>query len=90
MKKLTIYDVYVKMQDQAQCDRMLQLCKDYNLPYWKHSVAFWFHQQIYGDLFFRYSTNNELMGDFGVYYEIGKKTEVTEEQFIQMLKDREI
>jgi len=82
MKNLTIYDVYVKMQDQWQCDRMLQLCKDYNLPYWDDYKAFLFYEEESHNLF------EFFYDEFAVYIGDTNKTEVTEEQFIQMLKDR--
>ena len=35
-----IFNVYVEMQDQAQCDRMKQLCVDNGLPIWEDENSF--------------------------------------------------
>lgn len=78
MKKLSIYEVYVLMQDQEQCDRMKQLCIDNGLPYTKLKSLFMF----YGGDYFYYS------GFFQIGHSPYKQTQVTEQEFIELLKER--
>lgn len=88
MKNPTIYEVYVKMQDQAQCDRMLQLCKDYDLPYWESSSGFTFIESKMVSFGYDYESDDFYCIISNVYPLNENRTEVTEEQFIQILKDR--
>lgn len=77
----TIYNTYVVMESQEQCDRMKQLCIDNGLPYWhdfdfkplptqKNYVFFYFY---YG-VFCNYKYNSENL------------TQITEQEFIELLK----
>ena len=84
MKNLTIYNVYVEMQDQAQCDRMKQLCIDNGLNYWDD----------YTDAF-KYVDSNDVFGfdieskDFFILpYSLEDYTKVTEQEFIELLKNK--
>lgn len=84
MKKLTIFDVYVKMTSQAQCDRMKRVCVVYELPYWKNYSAFKFEEKKENE--FSYAGNDEFY--IGINLEqVLNKTEVTEEQFMELLKE---
>ena len=83
MKKPTIYEVYVEMQDQAQCDRMKQLCVDNVLVYWKNESAFNFLKTSNN----YFESNNGV--EFGIYDDvIQNKTKVTEQEFIELLKNK--
>ena len=79
MKKLTIYNVYVEMQDQAQCDRMKQLCIDNGLNI---RNTLWVY---IGDYFSFFDV------EFGIFYkgtEDPYQTKVTEQEFIELLKNK--
>ena len=89
MKK-SIYNVYVVMESQEQCDRMKQLCIDNELPIWYDGIAFIFNYQISGfsektiDVF---SCENY---EFAVWSELHNNRnpdlQVTEQEFIELLK----
>ena len=74
MKK-TIYNVFVVMESQEQCDRMKQLCIDNNLPISKNASSF---ELIGENNCFRYSKFCEY---FMILSEIYNLKEVTEEYF---------
>lgn len=82
----TIYNTYVVMESQEQCDRMKQLCIDNNLPIWENVFLF---DKRYNNLF------GKIDCDFWVTYEKSNvlevkqyKTQVTEEEFIELLKTK--
>ena len=79
MKKLTIYNVYVEMKSQAQCDRMRQLCIDNGLAVWN---VFYFY---IGDYFAFYDIE---FGIFNKGTEDPYQTKVTEQEFIELLKNK--
>lgn len=81
----TIYNTYVEMESQEQCDRMKQLCIDNGLRIWDVKMAFdiELHSRI-----FRHSTGNEFIGDFAVYNSIDELTKITEQEFIELLKNQ--
>ena len=79
MKK-TIFTVAVPMQDQTQCDRMKAVCLENGLPIRKHSMAFDFTQL---DVF-RFS---KAFQEFGIWYKIIDFTQVTEAEFLELLKE---
>ncbi len=33
--KTSIYNVFIPVESQEQVDRMLEVCKEYGLPYWE-------------------------------------------------------
>jgi len=85
--KLTIFDVYVPMEGQEQCDRMKQVCVDNGLPYEKQSYDFNFLNN--GTDCFRFSNN---YGTFSIWDKNLKQTQVTEPEFLTLLneyKDKE-
>lgn len=81
--KLSIYEVYVPIENQEQADRMLALCKEYNLPYWNN---FNFGKKCIftcdedKDFFIMCSKWN-----INHFKEI--KTKATEQEFINLLKE---
>ena len=80
--ELTIYNTYVVMESQEQCDRMKQLCIDNNLPIWidedNDDLAFALFEL---SRFFRYGINEFYVGS-STY----NKIQVTEQEFINLLK----
>lgn len=81
MKKLTIYEVYVEMQDQAQCNRMKQLCVDNGLPI--EPYFFMLNEQWnifeFTEIPFKH---------FGLWTSNNNNTKVTEQEFIELLKNK--
>ena len=76
MKK-TIYNVAVLMDSQETCDRMKQLCIDNGLPYSADENAF----VIIGML--------KYFGFYREYFDtwaLSSRTQVTESEFIELLK----
>ena len=83
--KLTIFDVYVPMQDQEQCDRMKQVCVDNGLPYWKHRVAFqYINNPIYNEESYFCLCGKEF---FVTVCWNKNKTQVTEVDFLILLNE---
>lgn len=83
----TIYNTYVVMESQEQCDRMKQLCIDNDLPIWNFPILV---GEDYEDLgftlfelsrFFRYGITKFYVGS-----SICNKIQVTEQEFINLLK----
>ena len=77
----TIYNTYVVMESQEQCDRMKQLCVDNGLAYEKQNYDFNFLND--GTDVFRFSNSCKT---FSVWDENLKSTQVTEQEFIELLK----
>lgn len=88
MNKLTIFNTYVEMESQEQCDRMKQLCLDNGLPIWEDGIAFKF---FYGDGIVtkdkKYFESEKASKDFFVTTFKEQKNKVTEQQFINLLKE---
>jgi len=85
--KNTIYNTFVRVTSQEQCDRLKQLCIDNNLPYWDEEGAGFFYSVLFWQRFFGYFED----GDFFVapaLEPIKNKTEVTEEDFIKLIKNK--
>lgn len=80
MKK-TIYNTYVVMESQKQCDRMKQLCIDNGLPISGSEISFEYNQ-IWG-----YAFKQSKERWFGVY-ENYNQTQITEQEFIELLKSK--
>jgi len=80
----TIYNTYVTMESQEQCDRMKQLCIDNRLPISGKPIGFEYNP-MWG-----YAFKSTKCGEFGVYeiYEIFSK--VTEKEFIKLLKNTKL
>ena len=80
--KLTIFDVYVPMQDQEQCDRMKQVCVDAGLDIYDN-VIFNYLKKEYR---FFYCSN----GDFCNWLELEYDRylpQVTEADFLTLLNE---
>jgi len=85
----TIYNTYVTMESQEQCDRMKQLCIDNNLPIWEienDNVYPFEFQENFNNIFeFNYS-------EFAIWTGKGRETysEVSEQEFIELLKNTKL
>jgi len=80
----TIYNTYVTMESQEQCDRMKQLCIDNGLPIWDCSIGFVFIKDI---SYFSYSKVLNF-AIYGTYFE--EEIEITEQEFIELLKNTKL
>ena len=78
MKK-TIFNVYVEMTSQEQCDRMRQVCIDNGLPIWNDEIAF---ELLDISRFFRC-----LSEEFFIGASVLKHAQVSETEFLQLLKE---
>ena len=85
--ELTIFNTYVVMESQEQCDRMKQLCIDNNLPIWDYNCAFEFDNEFDNDVFsFEIESKEFFTYPFEHNEEDFKnKTQVTEQEFINIL-----
>ena len=83
MENLTIYNVYVEMTSQEQCDRMKQLCIDNDLNICNDENAFEYCKKKYW-IYFKsdFSCREFFVSGFIT------GTKVTEEQFIELLKNK--
>ena len=70
------------MDSQETCDRMKQLCLDNGLAIWE-SLNGW---DINIADSFCYSNSSDFNGDFAIYKLTYGKTQVTETEFIELLK----
>jgi hypothetical protein len=86
MKK-TIFNVYVVMESQEQCDRMKKICIDNGLNYWKTKSAFDFIENC----IFTQSDDDKdfwvMISKINVKKYKKNKQEVTETEFLQLLKE---
>jgi len=84
----TIYNVYVLMTSQKQCDRMKQVCVDNGLPYERGAYDFTYDKtRNFEDRdVFRFSESFKTF-DVWLFDEILNFTEVTEQEFIKLLKE---
>jgi len=77
----TIYNTYVEMESQEQCDRMKQLCIDNKLKIWDSYVGF---ELLESNKFFCIDED----GDFCVIIPTDKQHyEITEQEFIELLNN---
>jgi len=78
----TIYNTYVAMESQEQCDRMKQLCIDNGLPIWNNSTAFVFciEQNVF------MMTSKEFFICIITDKEKKEYLKITESEFIELLK----
>jgi hypothetical protein len=75
----TIYNTYVEMESQEQCDRMKQLCIYNGLPIWGYSRAFEICREK------SYFGFKDEFAVFSTYLE--GEIEITEQEFIKLLQD---
>jgi hypothetical protein len=78
---LTIFNVYVAMDSQETCDRMKAVCLENGLPIWKDEIAFMFFNE--SDNF----TYSNTEGFFISCHYDKSKTQVTEAEFLELLKE---
>jgi hypothetical protein len=85
----TIYNTYVKMESQEQCDRMAQLVIDKGLPTAKHVSPF--DLTVKKAIVFSFSIPFQ---QFFSYFKTGlkenyvAKKEITEDEFIELLNKK--
>lgn len=79
--KNTIYNVYVEMESQEQCDRMKQLCIDNGLDLFTIFFSLWY--KISKNNVFGFDKNT---GKFAIHELCKHETKVTEQEFINLLK----
>jgi len=79
---LTIYNTTVPVKDQDQADRLKQICIDYGLPIWEDNKSFTFTPYKKNYLIF-------AMDYFYICWVDTNPTDkiITEQQFIELLKD---
>jgi len=77
----TIFNVYVQMENQEQADRMKKLCVDNKLPIWNNSCAF-----VRNTFSHNFQINND---EFWLSIS-ADKTQVTESEFIDLLKKHKL
>lgn len=88
----TIYNTYVEIESQEQANRMLALCKEYKLPYWKNEVAFEL-DRVNSVFAFSKTAREFFIFTLNYYYEMleedglqsDNKIKVTEQEFINLL-----
>jgi len=78
----TIYNTFIKMKSQSDCDMMKQLCIDYNLPIGKYESSFELIKNI-GYVFFHYSENSKAFYIGDNFYNF---KEVTKQEFTELLQ----
>jgi len=79
----TIYNVFIKMESQEQCDRMKQICINNGLDYEKDKGDFNFLDD--GTDVFRFSNSFKA---FSIWDENERFERVTEKEFIELLKNK--
>jgi len=82
----TIYNTYVIMESQEQCDRMKQLCIDNGLKMWIDGL--FVYDKKCGNQFYNTIDPGQrgYVYCFTVLYNSEHKTEITESEFIELLK----
>lgn len=83
--KKSIYEVFVPIHNQEQCNRLKQLCIEYGLPIWDCSTG-WEYLKL-----FSYALSYEIVdGEFFCFdansVKNKTKTKVNETEFIELLK----
>lgn len=79
----TIYNTFIKMESQEQCDEMKQICIENNLPIGKLESSFELIEEI-GYLFFHYSENSKAFFIGDNYYKFKK---ITKQEFLELIKN---
>ena len=81
--KLTIYNTAVPVTSQEMANRLLNVCKEYGLPYWDDDLAFQIKHNTY---YFGFC--------FGFFYcgvpNIKELQVITESEWIELLKNTEL
>lgn len=86
MKK-TIFNVYVVMESQEQCERMKQLCIDNGLPIWNCKAGWEFINEFKCSFTYDELYDKEFFVFIGESNQLKNKTKVTESEFIELLKE---
>lgn len=81
----TIYNTYVEMESQEQCDRMKQLCIDNGLKLGTHKDDYKLVENGNYKNVFRFSN---LYESFNVWWYDAKYIKITEQEFIELLKNK--
>jgi hypothetical protein len=80
----TIYNTFVVMESQEQCDRMKQLCIDNLLSIWEDKTAFSFESK---ENCFEYCEIEFYVTSCNIIPEtLNGKTQITIKEFIELLK----
>ena len=80
----TIYNTYVVMESQEQCDRMKQICIDNNLNIW-NCTAGWTYIYFCKYVFSHHFIDNDFFC-FDINSDVNiSKTQVSEQEFIKLL-----
>lgn len=80
----TIYNTYVLMENQNQCNRMKQICIDKNLPVWLPEISFEFYDKSDKNIFcFSPEPNYGFFANYSVKEE--NQTQVTETEWIDLV-----
>jgi len=74
----TIYNTYVKMESQEQCDRMGKLCIDNELEIWDYSESF---KLCKDKSYFGFKDDFAIFGSY-----LDGEIEITEQEFIKLLQ----
>jgi hypothetical protein len=88
--QLSIYDVYVKVTDQEQADRLKQVCLVNGLPIWDDEEAF-LADNWHDIVAFTYVSESKQFYVINPYnglkwFEKNRKTEILESEFIELIK----
>ena len=75
----TIYNTYVELESQEQCDRMKQVCIDNGLKIFR--IGFNFCDDF---KYFRFYINDFYVSEYTYRY-----TQVTESEFLELLKNEQ-
>lgn len=78
----TIYNTYIRVTSQEQCDRLKQVCVENGLRIWKKLSAFEFLIEFNYDIF-QYSSGEDFFIDARPEKNY---TEVTESEWMELLK----
>ena len=81
--KQTIFNTYVLMQSQSDCDEAKAICEKYGLPKWDDKIAFKYFVLV-GNFF----SSNYDDKEFGVWEQcLRNKTEVTLTRFKELCEE---
>lgn len=86
--KLTIFNVYVPMQDQAQCDRIKQVCIDNGLPIWDFLDSFEYDKNFKHNFFnFGNAGKKFIISKLNRLNHFADRPQVTETEFLTLLNE---
>jgi hypothetical protein len=80
----TIYDTYIRVTSQEQCDRLKQICIDNGVRIWDSPIAFEFYGVDSEPFFECYSDNGFAI--YNNHFTPAVNTEVTESEWMELLK----